>query len=140
MMMLNRRMAESYGAVRAETGVAQADPIQLTQMLFDGFIESVDTAEGHMRAKDIQQKLKYMARASKILVGLMDTLDLTKGGDLAKNLLELYKYLNKRLLLSNLHNDLEALKVVRHLMNEVRMAWTLVPVKLQEQRRPRVYS
>ncbi|MEI8034091.1 MAG: flagellar export chaperone FliS [Betaproteobacteria bacterium] len=140
MMMLNRRMAESYGAVRAETGVAQADPIQLTQMLFDGFIESVDTAEGHMRAKDIQQKLKYMARASKILVGLMDTLDLTKGGDLAKNLLELYKYLNKRLLLSNLHNDLEALKEVRHLMNEVRMAWTLVPVKLQEQRRPRVYS
>jgi flagellar protein FliS len=133
-------MAESYGAVRAETGVAQADPIQLTQMLFDGFIESVDTAEGHMRAKDIQQKLKYMARASKILVGLMDTLDLTKGGDLAKNLLELYKYLNKRLLLSNLHNDLEALKEVRHLMNEVRMAWTLVPVKLQEQRRPRVYS
>ena len=140
MMMLNRRMAESYGAVRAETGVAQADPIQLTQMLFDGFIESVDTAEGHMRAKDIQQKLKYMARASKILVGLMDTLDLTKGGDLAKNLLELYKYLNKRLLLSNLHNDLEALKEVRHLMNEVRMAWTLVPVKLQEQQRPRVYS
>jgi len=65
---------------------------------------------------------------------------LTKGGDLAKNLLELYKYLNKRLLLSNLHNDLEALKEVRHLMNEVRMAWTLVPVKLQEQRRPRVYS
>ena len=61
-------------------------------------------------------------------------LDFEKGGDLARNLSELYGYVTKRLLQVNLKNDLEGLHEVRGLMQQIREAWMLVPVKVAELR------
>jgi flagellar protein FliS len=43
------KFAESYGSVQVVTGVATADNIQLIQMLFDGLLESLATASGHVQ-------------------------------------------------------------------------------------------
>jgi len=133
-MMLNRRAAADYGAVMVETGVNQANPTQLIQMLLDGFIESIDVAEGHMRANNIAEKAKSISRASRIVLGLLDALDYEKGGDLARNLSELYSYVTRRLLHINLKNDIEGLHEVRSLMNEVREAWSIIPSKMAAMR------
>jgi len=126
-MMLNRRVSASYGDVMVESGVSEADKTQLIQMLLDGLIESLTVAEGHINRKSIPEKSFHLTRAGRIVVGLQSALDFEKGGDIAKNLNELYGYVTRRLLHINIKNDIEALQEIRHLIAQIREAWTLVP-------------
>ncbi len=126
-MMLNRRVSASYGDVMVESGVNEADKTQLIQMLLDGLIESLTVAEGHINRKSIAEKSFHLSRAGRIVIGLQSALDFEKGGDIAKNLNELYGYVTRRLLHINIKNDVEALREVRSLISQIRDAWTLVP-------------
>lgn len=122
-----QRRAASYGEVMVETGVASADRVALVQMLLDGLVESLNAAEGHIRANAIKDKAHHLKRAGSIVIGLQGALDFEKGGELAQNLAELYGYVTRRLLHINLRNDLSALHEVRGLMEQIRDAWQQVP-------------
>jgi len=126
-MRINHKALESYGAVKVVTGVSGANSVQLIQMLFDGLLESLSTAEGHITHKDIVEKSKALSRAGRIILGLQNALDFEKGGELATNLNELYTYVTRRVLHANMHNDLAAIDEVYGLMSEIRQAWETVP-------------
>lgn len=126
-MMLNRRVSASYGEVMVETAAAEANSTQLVQMLLDGLIESLTVAEGHINRRSIAEKSFQLTRAGRIVLGLQTSLDFEKGGDIAKNLNELYGYMTRRLLYININNDVEALREVRHLITQIRDAWALIP-------------
>ncbi len=126
-MNMRQRALASYGDVKVSTGVAGADNVQLIQMLFDGLIESLATARGHIEHGMINEKSKAIARAGRIVVGLQGAMDFEKGGEIARNLNELYSYVTRRLFHVNAHNDLAALAEVTSLMNEIRSAWAMVP-------------
>ena len=96
-MNMRERALASYGDVKVTTGVAAADNVQLIQMLFDGLIESLATAKGHIERGSIMEKSKALARAGRIVVGLQGALDFDKGGDIARNLNDLYSYVTRRL-------------------------------------------
>jgi len=126
-MMLKRKGAQSYGDVMVETGVAGADRAELIQMLLDGLMQCLDLAEAHIQRKAIAEKSAQLTRAGRIVLALQDALDYEQGGDIARNLGELYGYITRRLLHVNMRNDLEALREVRGLMQQIRDAWKLVP-------------
>lgn len=126
-MRVHFKAMESYGAGNTATQAVVANKVELIQMLFDGLIESLMSAKGHIEHNAIAEKGKSLARANRILFGLQGALDFEKGGDLANNLNELYSYITRRLLHINLHNDLQALAEVHGLMNEIRQAWRDVP-------------
>lgn len=121
------RAAENYGAVQVMSGVATADNVQLIQMLFDGFMESLSAAKGHIQNQVIAEKAKSISRASRIVVGLQGALDFQRGGELAQNLNDLYSYVLRRLIHINAQNDLEALEEVYGLMKDVSDAWQSLP-------------
>ncbi len=50
-MRANSRAIQSYGDVKVSSGVATANNVQLIQMLFDGLLESLSTARGHIQHK-----------------------------------------------------------------------------------------
>lgn len=125
--MHSRKVAANYGAVMVETGVATADRVQLVLLLLDGLLESLNAAEGHIKANAIQEKSRHLNRAGRIVIGLQGSLDFEKGGDLARNLAELYGYITRRLLQINMKNDLVALSEVKGLMMQIRDAWQTVP-------------
>jgi flagellar protein FliS len=126
-MRINHKALESYGAVKVATGVSGANSVQLIQMLFDGLLESLSTAKGHITHKDITEKSKALSRAGRIILGLQNALDFEKGGELATNLNELYTYVTRRVLHANMHNDLAAIDEVYGLISEIRQAWDTVP-------------
>ncbi|CAN1553005.1 FliS Flagellin-specific chaperone FliS [Burkholderiaceae bacterium] len=126
-MRANMRAIQSYGNVKVTTGVATANNVQLIQMLFDGLLESLSTARGHIQHNNIAEKSKAVARASRIVIGLQGALDFEKGGDLANNLNELYSYVTRRLFHVNAHNDIAVLDEIHGLMREIRDAWEGVP-------------
>lgn len=126
-MRLHFKAMESYGEGSRTSQAVVADNVELIQMLFDGLIDSLVTARGHIERGDIVDKNKSLMRAGRIVIGLQGALDLDKGGDLANNLNELYSYVTRRLIHVNARNDLDALQEVYTLMNEIRQAWRDVP-------------
>ncbi len=126
-MRLHKLAFDSYGAVQVATGVATADNVKLILMLFDGLLESLAAARGHMTHGNIAEKSKAIARSTRIILGLQGALDFEKGGELAQNLDELYGYVTRRLVRANGHNDLDILEEVRSLMAEIRDAWSTLP-------------
>ena len=126
-MRINHKAIESYGQVKNVTGVAQSNNVELIQMLFDGLVESLSAAKGHIQHNSIADKGKAISRATRIVLGLQGALDFEKGGELAINLNDLYNYVTRLLLHVNLRNDLVALEEIYGIMTEIREAWKQVP-------------
>ena len=136
-MRARQKAIESYGQVNVVSGVNSADNVQLIQMLFDGLVESLKSAEGQIQRGEIALKAKSLARASKIVLGLQNALDFEEGGEIATNLNELYSYVVRRLFHVNAHNDIEALKEIHGLMEEIRQAWKSVPSLISPKKTPK---
>ena len=126
-MRLHKLAFDGYGAVQVATGVATADSTKLILMLFDGLMESLAAARGHIEHGNTAEKSKALSRAGRIVIGLQGALDFQQGGDLARNLDDLYGYVTRRIIHINAANDLEALEEVRGLMVEIREAWSSLP-------------
>ncbi len=126
-MRVNFRAMEEYGQGSHTSRAMAADKVELIQMLFDGLIESMVSAKGHIDRGSIEEKNKSLARAGRITIGLQSALDLEKGGDLARNLHELYGYVTRRLVFVNAYNDQAALDEILSLMREISQAWRDVP-------------
>ena len=131
-MRANHRAIESYGQVKVSTGVSKASSVELIQMLFDGLIDSLATAEGQIERNEIQEKGDSLSRAIRIVLGLQGSLDYERGGEIATNLGDLYDYCTRRLLHANLRNDIDAVREVNRLMSEIRDAWQQVPELLAQ--------
>lgn len=118
------QFAQAYRNIAAETGITDASPHRLVQMLYDGVLESVAEARGAMRANDIERKGRAIGRALRIVEeGLRGGLNITAGGGLAQNLDQLYTYVVGRLTHANLRNDEQALDECQNLMTPLRDAW-----------------
>lgn len=126
-MRLHKLAFDGYGAVQVATGVATADSTKLILMLFDGLMESLAAARGHIEHGNTAEKGKALSRAGRIVIGLQGALDFSQGGELARNLDDLYGYVTRRIIHINVANDLEALEEVRSLMVEIREAWASLP-------------
>ncbi len=126
-MRVHFKALEDYGMGSNTSRALVADKVELIQMLFDGLLDSLSSAKGHIERQAIEPKCQALARASRIVVGLKSALDFSQGGDLARNLNELYDYVLRRIMHANMHNDVAAVSEAHALMSEIRDAWRQVP-------------
>ena len=116
--------ASAYRAIGIETGVAAADPLGLVVMLYDGAIQAIARAEGHLTQGQIELRGTYTSKAIDIIrLGLAASLDPKVGGVLAESLAALYDYMGRRLFAANLHGDRAIYEEVRTLLGELRSSW-----------------
>jgi len=114
----------AYKNVGLESGVAAADPHKLILMLYQGAILAIATAKNQMLRKQVADKGSSITKAIKIIdEGLKACLDVKAGGEIAVNLSDLYDYMNQRLLIANLKNDISILDEVGSLLAELKQAW-----------------
>jgi flagellar protein FliS len=119
--------ANAYARVGVETSVNAASAHKLIELLFNGFMDSIVLARGHMRAKQIEAKGNAIGRAARIVEeGLKAGLNLEAGGRLASDLDALYAYVGLRLLHANLRNDEAALDECVKLIGPLRDAWIAI--------------
>ena len=120
-------LANAYARVGVETSVNAASAHKLIELLFNGFMDAIVLARGHMRARQIEAKGNAIGRAAKIVEeGLKAGLNLEAGGRLAADLNSLYAYVALRLLHANLRNDEEALDECVRLIGPLRDAWVAI--------------
>jgi flagellar protein FliS len=114
----------AYKNVGLESGVAAADPHKLILMLYQGALLAIAAAKNQILRNQVAEKGASVTKAIKIIdEGLKACLDVEAGGDIGKNLFDLYDYMTQRLLIANLKNDLTMLDEVSGLLSELKEAW-----------------
>lgn len=122
--MYSQSGASSYQKVGLESAVMSASPHQLIVMLFDGAHSALVRARLFLEQGDLVSKGQALSHAIIIIDnGLKAGLDMNVEGDLPQNMASLYDYMVRRLLQSNLHNDVEGIIEVEGLLNNIADAW-----------------
>jgi flagellar protein FliS len=126
-----RGALNQYGKVATQTKVASADPHRLIEMLLAGALEKIANAKGFMQRGEVAQKGSQLTWAISIIDGLRMSLDKEAGGEIARNLDDLYDYVERRLFQANLENDPSILDEVTSLLREIKSAWDAIPQEVR---------
>jgi len=121
----NPRMA-AYRSTLVHGSVANADPHALVQMLLDAALDRMTQARGCIERGELAGKAKLLHSCVIIIAELRGSLDLARGGSLARNLRDLYEYMSRRLLLANVRSDVGCITEVMSLLGEIRAAWVAI--------------
>ncbi len=121
-----RSGAARYGALQIETGIADADPHRLVEMLYDGALDAIARARRELALHRIAEKGEATTRAIRIIdEGLKAALD-PRAGSVAANLNDLYDYMERTLVMANLENSDARYAEVAALIGELRGAWRAI--------------
>ena len=121
---MNAKSALSfYKQVNSQTGVVDADPHRLIQLLLDGAHDRIAQAKGALIAGDTPAMGEALGKAIGILSGLQGSLDLERGGEIAANLNRLYDYMSIRLLDVHREKQPASLDEVVALLCSIKSGW-----------------
>ena len=119
-------MANSAYDRYLETEILSADPVQLIGILYRAAAESVAAARRHLRDGQIRERSRQISKASEIINELMRSLNHSAGGEISRNLVELYAYMQTRLIEANTAQIEPPLAEVEELLNTLSAAWRTV--------------
>jgi len=122
-----RGAMKQYSQVAVQSDAHFASPHRLIQMLMDGALQRIAAAKGDMQRGNIAQKGTHISWAISIIEGLRASLNMEAGGEIARNLDNLYEYMCWQLLQANLKNAPELLDEVASLLREIKSAWDAIP-------------
>ncbi len=121
-----------YQSVAVHGTVTCADPHRLVLMLMDGALERMAIARGYIDRGQIGKKAQALHQCINIVNELLGAVNVSKGGPLAQNLIELYDYMLRQLLLANADSNPERIKEVASLMGEIRSAWVAIGPEVRQ--------
>lgn len=119
---------KQYRQLGIESEVNHASPHRLIQMLFEGALGRLATAQGALERGDVAVKGEALGKAIGIVSGLQASLDMS-AGELSDNLSALYDYINIRLLEASRQNDSEKVAEVIQLIKTLKSAWDEIAVE-----------
>ncbi len=119
----------NYQNAYKKASVNTLDQTKLIIMLYDGAIKNASFAVEHMKSGQIEKVHDCLIKTKNIVTELMATLNMDKGGDIAKNLQSLYSYMFSQLIEANMNKKTEPVVIVIDLLKELRAAWTQINSK-----------
>lgn len=100
-----------------------ADKGTLLLMLYQGAMDFLQRAKGHLENGQIAEKGIYLSKAHAIIAELLSSLDFTVGGDLARSLEALYRFMMEQLMEAHLGNDAKPIDDVLSLLRTLKEGW-----------------
>ena len=95
-------------------------------MLYDGAISFMEQGRAAMTRADFDKQNTYLQKAQKILMELMGSLDMERGGEIAQNLMALYNYALTELIQANIHANPEMVDHALMVFTELRKSWAQI--------------
>jgi flagellar protein FliS len=120
---------KQYRQNHIQGGIETATPHRLVQMLMEGALEKLIAAKAFMAKQEIAKKGEHISWTISIIDSLRSSLNVEVGGDFAQNLLDLYNYMERRLLEANINNDPAMLDEVAQLIIEIKSGWDAIPAE-----------
>ncbi|HXI42096.1 MAG TPA: flagellar export chaperone FliS [Bryobacteraceae bacterium] len=115
-------------AAHIEASVLTAEPVELVRTLYRGALAAVGDARACVVAGDVAGRSAAVSKAVNILRELAFSLNPESEPGMARNLLELYDYMQRRLLAAHLERSEAPLVEVAGLLGTLAEAWDRVEV------------
>ena len=120
--------SNAYNAYQ-KTNVNTASQGRLVVLLYEGIIKQLTLAEtyieedGKIKPKNIEKFGICIQKAQAIITDLQVSLDMEKGGDIARNLMSLYVFFNEELLAANINHNKEKIEFVLKMVKDLADSW-----------------
>lgn len=112
-----------YQKAYRQASVRTMDQNKLIVMLYDGAIRHIKIALKHLSTGEIEKVHNSLVKSKNIISELMASLNMEKGGEIAKNLQTLYSYMFGQLIEANMNKNRAPAEDVLHLLQQLREAW-----------------
>ncbi|MDD5170244.1 MAG: flagellar export chaperone FliS [Syntrophales bacterium] len=112
-----------------QTNVLTADPGKLIILCYEKVIHHLTLSVKHYENREYEAKAKNLQKAVDIISELNGCLDMKRGGEIARNLDGLYKFMVVHLLKSDLNRDIDGFRHVINLLKELGEAWKEIVTK-----------
>ena len=124
----------TYQATRINTATKE----QLLLITYDIGIKACHTAENALLGKnggspDYDLANREVIRAQEVIRELMVTLNKEKGGEMADKLMQLYEYMYQLLVEANMKKEVENVKTVCGMLEELKATWEGALVQLLQE-------
>lgn len=120
--------SNAYSAYQ-KTNINTASQGRLVVLLYEGIIKQLTTAanyienNGKILPGNIEKYGICIQKAQAIITELQVSLDMEKGGDIARNLMSLYVFFNEELLVANISHNREKLEFVLKMVKDLTESW-----------------
>ncbi len=101
-------------------------PGQIIVMLYDGAIRFLREACEAMEKQDFATKGKKMGKALDIISELNAVLDIEAGGEVARNLRQLYLFMHQHLTLASIRKETKPINDVIKMLEELNSSWKTI--------------
>jgi flagellar protein FliS len=115
-----------------KSAVSTASPVGLIVMLYDGAISFMEQGKDAIRRTDFDQQNTFLQRAQKIVMELMGSLDMERGGEISKNLMALYSYALNELIEANIHAKPDNVDHALMVFTQLRESWVQIDADLKK--------
>ncbi|MBE7565534.1 flagellar export chaperone FliS [Acidithiobacillus thiooxidans] len=96
---------------------------RLVLLGLEGILEYIRRARLAIQTKDLSVKADSMDKAYQLTAHLLASVNFEQGGEIAKNLDSLYRFLLNQLAQANIFDDLQALDACQPVLVDLRDAW-----------------
>ena len=123
--------SNAYNAYQ-KTNVNTASQGRLVVLLYEGIIKQLTLAEtyieedGKIKPNNIEKFGICIQKAQAIITELQVSLDMEKGGDIARNLMSLYVYFNEELMDATISHNKQKIEFVLKMTNELAESWRII--------------
>ena len=119
---MNMRAHQAYADTQLETAVHSASPLDLVVLVYDRLLDHLRTAATQLQ--NGEDSSAAFAKALELLnVGLQSCVDTEQGGEVAQNLLSIYDWSVRELLLARLKKDSQKVTGVIQTLEPLSQAW-----------------
>ena len=113
--------------------IEQADPHTLISLIMQHIQGNLAGAKGAIERKEIENRNKMLTKVIGLIGELQNSLDMEKGGDISRNLYDLYGYMIRQVNVATRQNNAEPLTEVLKLITEIKSGWDGIPQNIREQ-------
>lgn len=121
----------AYSAYQ-KNNISTASQGRLVVLLYEGAIKHLNSARNllgenaKLKPNQIEQFGIHIQKSQAIITELQVSLDMEKGGEIAKNLMSLYLYFNEELLSANINQNKEKIDSVIKMLSDLAEAWRTI--------------
>ena len=121
----------AYAAYQ-KTNVNTASQGRLVVLLYEGAVKHLKAAlnlfdsNGKLKPGDIEQFGIHLQKTQAIITELQVSLDMEKGGDIARNLMSLYVFFNEELMDATISHNKQKIEFVLKMTDELAGSWRVI--------------
>ena len=115
-----------YQSVDIASRIEGATPHQLVQIMYEELLKALDAMAFATARGDYVQRGQQQSKALGVLTGLETSLDFDKGGQIAVDLVAIYREARRLVVAGGRENDARMVSQAREMIQEIAAAWDAI--------------